>query len=167
MPAEDQKADQTKYQIIPRVLVFATRGGKLLLIKGSPTKRLWPNLYNGIGGHIEPGEHVLQAAYREVREETGLTLHNPQLCVVVTIDTGQTAGIGMFVFSGQAGEGEPQPSKEGTPEWVDTDRIGELALVEDLPVLIPKVLQWQPGDPVLFGQYGYDHHNELIMTFTS
>lgn len=167
MPAEDQKVDSYKYQIIPRVLVFAARGGKLLMIKGAPTKRLWPNLLNGIGGHIEPGEHVLEAAQREFLEETGLRLENPQLCAVVTIDTRKPAGIGMFVFTGRAGEGDPRPSQEGTLEWIAADQIDELALVEDLPALIPRVLAWQPGDPIFFGQYTYTQENDLRITFTA
>ena len=167
MPVEDQKVDSTKYQIIPRVLVFAARGGKLLMIKGAPTKRLWANLFNGIGGHIEPGEHVLQAAQREFFEETGLRLESPHLCAVVTIDTGKTAGIGMFVFTGQAGVGEPRPSREGTLEWIAEDQIQEIALVEDLPALIPRVLDWRPGDPIFFGQYSYTQENDLKITFTA
>jgi 8-oxo-dGTP diphosphatase len=167
MPVEDQKVSSNKYQIIPRVLVFATRGGKLLLIKGAVTKRVWPDLYNGIGGHIEPGEHVLQAAHREFLEETGLLLKEPHLCAVVTIDTQQAAGIGMFVFRGRVGEGEPHLSQEGTLVWVDPKNIQGLALVEDLPVLIPKVLGWSPGDPILFGQYRYTAENDLEIAFST
>ena len=167
MPVEDQKIDSTKYQIIPRVLIFAARGGKLLLIKGAPTKRLWPNLYNGIGGHIEPGENVLQAAQREFFEETGLRLESSHLCAVVTIDTQKAAGIGMFVFKGQAEAGQPRPSPEGTLEWIPVDQIRGIALVEDLPALIPRVLAWHPGEPIFFGQYTYTQENVLQITFTA
>jgi 8-oxo-dGTP diphosphatase len=165
MPVEDQKADQTKYQIIPRVLIFAARGGRLLLIKGAPTKRLWPNLYNGIGGHIEPGETILEAAQREFFEETGLELVDPKLCAVITIDTRQPSGIGMFVFKGSTSEGDPIISVEGNPEWVDFHQINSVDLVEDLPELIPRVLEWKPEDPIIFGQYKYSSKNELEMTF--
>jgi mutator protein MutT len=46
------------------------RGGQVLLVERDrePAKGLW----SFPGGHVEPGETALQAALREVREETGL-----------------------------------------------------------------------------------------------
>ena len=34
------------------------------------------------GGHIEPGESIVDAVVREMKEETGLTVLNPKLCGV-------------------------------------------------------------------------------------
>ena len=135
MPVSDQGTFQNRYQIIPRVLIFATRGDCVLLLKGSPTKRLWANLYNGIGGHIEKGESVKEAAYREFIEETGLQLANLWLCAITTINTNEPTGIGMFVFRGSVDPGDLIDSNEGTPEWVKTENILDLPLVEDLPTI--------------------------------
>ena len=76
MPATDQGLNQDRYMLIPRTLIFLTRGDNILLIKGAVNKRLWANLYNGIGGHIESGEDILSAARRELTEETSLTSDN-------------------------------------------------------------------------------------------
>jgi 8-oxo-dGTP diphosphatase len=165
MPASDQGVFVNRYQIIPRALVFATRGDSVLLIKGAADKKIWPNLYNGVGGHIEMGEDPLSTAKREFHEETGLVLLNPWLCAVVTIDTQQPVGIGMYVFRGNAGDGQFKASHEGTLEWVPRGRLDTLQLVEDLPVLLPRVLDMQAGDQVLSAQYSYDAAGKLLIRF--
>lgn len=161
MPVSDQGLFRERYQIIPRVLVFAVDAGRVLLLKGAPTKRLWANQYNGIGGHIEQGEDVLTAARREFMEETGLSLQSAHLAAVVMIDTGERTGIGMYVFKATALPGNPQSGPEGTLEWVSHQEALNLPLVEDLPQLLPRILTWQPGNSVHFAKYSYNYSQEL------
>src|SRR5262245_25900618 len=95
-------AGPARYTLIPRVLCFITHGVDVLLIKGAPTKRLWAGKYNGLGGHVERGESVHAAARREILEEAGLEPAGLRLRGVVSIDTGQAPGIGIFVFTGRS-----------------------------------------------------------------
>jgi 8-oxo-dGTP diphosphatase len=163
MPVADQGVDPKRYTLIPRVLVFLTRGEEVLLLKGAPTKRIWANLYNGIGGHIERGEDVLSAARREMREETSLSITDLRLCGVVTVDTGQNPGIGIFILRGYCPEGELATSHEGTPEWVPISRIKELPLVEDLYTLLPRVLEAKASEPPFSAHFYYDKDDRLII----
>jgi 8-oxo-dGTP diphosphatase len=165
MPVEDQGIFAARYTLIPRALIFATREGSVLLLKGAPTKRIWANLYNGVGGHIEQGEGALEGAHREFLEETGLPLISPWLAAIITINTGTNPGIGMYVFRGEAGEGEFNPSQEGALEWIPVTEIHTLPLVEDLPILLPKVLELSHGDQPLFAHYYYDRDQNLKIRF--
>ncbi|NMB59999.1 MAG: NUDIX domain-containing protein [Chloroflexi bacterium] len=170
MPASDQGVFHERYKVIPRVLVFLTRGREVLLIKGAPTKRLWANLYNGIGGHVEQGEDVLTAAYRELNEEAGISDVTLDLCAIISIDAGERTGIVMYVFRGNVPEGkdyELRTSNEGALEWVHQFDMVSVPLVEDLPVLIPRVLAHKAGAQPIFGLYTYSDTGKLQVRFVS
>lgn len=46
---------------------------RMLLGLRASWKRVWPNLWDAIGGHLEPGESVEMALARELDEELGVT----------------------------------------------------------------------------------------------
>ena len=166
MPASEQGVTRDRYMLIPRVLIFLTRGDRVLLIKGAPTKRLWANKYNGVGGHVERGEDVLAATRRELLEETGLSA-DLWLCGTVVVDTGENTGIGIYVFTGECLQGEPKPSAEGRLEWVPFAEVPNLPIVEDLPVLLERIRQMKRGDPPFAARSFYDDNENLVVKFAN
>lgn len=174
MGREDQGVAKSnhRYQVIPRVLCFVTDGetttdgASVLLLRGGPHKRLWAGRLNGLGGHVECGEDIYSAARREVREEAGLNVRDLKLAAVVSVDAGDpTLGILFFVFTAHADTRDVIPSAEGALEWHPQAALPLADLVEDLPVLLPKVLALDPCDPPLFVAYEYDEANRLVMRF--
>lgn len=173
MPASDQDVQAgARYQLIPRTLVFVTCKDRILLIKGASHKRLWAGRYNGIGGHVESGESILEAAQRELWEEAGISGVELILVGVVTVDTGQNPGVCIFVLRVDLSIEDkiiikPElSSSEGMLEWVDLDHLWELPLVEDLEVLLPKALGTNPGEAPFSAAYSYDDRGSLLIRFS-
>lgn len=135
-------------EAILRTLCFLFHEEDVLLIHGAPDKRLWPGRYNGIGGHVEPGEDVYSAARREIREETGAMFTNLRLRGVITsAPEGAEPAVVIFVFTACALSRSVRPSVEGVPVWVPWDRVGELDVLEDVPVILEWISQMEPKDP--------------------
>ncbi len=157
MPASEQGVAHSlnRYQLVPRVLCFVMAGDEVLLLKGASTKRIWPGRYNGLGGHVERGETVRAAARREILEEAGLEVDELRLRGVVTIDTGEPAGIGLFVFTAVAASRACRPSAEGSLEWVPVAEASKLDAVEDVPLLLERLWAQPNGAPPFTGRYYY------------
>lgn len=177
MKAADQGTRETgkrRYQAIPRTLIFLTSVNaqtgeqEVLLLKGAPTKRLWANKYNGLGGHMEATEDVHTAAVREVTEETGITPLALRLRGLINIDTGHDEsgarpGVLIFVFHGESTVRQVQATEEGTPEWIPTANLRDYPLVDDLYEVLPRTLA---AGPLFFGHYSPQPDGTLSYRFS-
>lgn len=162
MPKSDQGLDQSRYVVVPRTLIFLFDAqNRVLLLKGAADKRLWAGLYNGIGGHIERGEDIVEAANRELFEETGLCDVYLHYCAQVTVDVNLQTGVAIFIFKGFCENAYLKGSSEGNLEWLYLDEIDRISTVEDLPILLPMIAAHQEADPIIIGKYTYGLSGEL------
>lgn len=167
--AQDQGANATtgRWLTIPRTLCFVLNGNDVLLMKRGPHRRVFPNRYNGLGGHIERDEDPLNSARREILEETGLHVRDLRLCSVHNIDAGADSGILLFVFVGTSDSREVIDSDEGTLHWIARENILALDLVDDLALLLPRVLALGPNDPPHYVHVSYDADDAIQMRFAA
>ncbi len=168
MGAKEQGADaiQNRWLVIPRTLCFVLNGDDVLLMKRAANRRVFPNCYNGVGGHIEHNEDPLTSTRREIQEETGLEVTDIHLCAVYNIDAGETTGIMLFVFTAMSSSRKiHSDNKEGTLHWIPRHAIMTLDLVEDLPIILPRIFALHPTDPPLFVHVSYDSADTIQMRF--
>ncbi len=169
MAAEEQNLNRSRYSVIPRVLVFVTRGESVLLLKLLPRNgkvTRWTGRYNGLGGHIERGEDPLTAAHRELREESGVAA-SLRLIGILVVDTGEDLGIELHVYGGEYSSGELVPSGEGVPEWIPFEMLDSIPGVDDLPIFLEKVRSMKPSAPPFSGRSFYDPDGHLVVNFAA
>ena len=168
MGAKQQGADATagRWMTIPRTLSFVLHGNDVLLIKRASHKRVFPNQYNGLGGHIERDEDPASGAVREIVEESGLAVHSVRLRSIHNIDVGEDTGIILFVFTAISESRDFEyDGAEGRLEWAPIEGLSELDLVEDLPLILPRILDMGADEPPMHVHVCYDESDQIVLRF--
>jgi len=134
-------------------MCMVSRGDEVLVQRRSD--RNWPGIVFP-GGHAEPGEAFVESVIREVREETGLTIEQPELCGVKQFEDDDGARYVVFLYRTDRFSGELTSSDEGEVFWVKRDEVASLPLasgvVPMLPIFFgdfPRELIWREGIPLL------------------
>lgn len=123
-------------QVELTVLCLIHKGDSYLL--QDRIKNDWKG-YTLPGGHIEPGESIVEAVIREMKEETGLDIKQPRLCGVkqFPIEGGRYI---VFLFETEQFEGVLNSSDEGTMHWVNAKDLSSVNLVNDFDDLLEVML---------------------------
>ena len=83
------------------------------------------------GGHVEPGESLVDSVIREMQEETGLTVLDPVLCGVKQFQTNDGERYVVFLYKADRFHGALCSSREGEVFWVPRSDLPKYPLVPD------------------------------------
>ena len=110
-------------------------------------RRFPPNqgLWNGVGGHILPGETPREAVIREVMEETGYAISNPEFGGLLTWEGFETPPDGIAIFIARVPHRSFRSNHEGDLAWQDRDfACSSPEVVDNIHIFLPRILA---GDP--------------------
>lgn len=162
MKINDLNVIRTRYQVVPRTLVFIKNKDKYLVIHKKKQDSFGFNKLNGVGGHIEKGEEPFESALREIAEETGVEIRNLELAAILFIDINANPGIQVFVFSAGFVRGEFAHSDEGDLQWMSYSEIKESKVVlSEVPELIQICKSHKNGSKPVILKYTYNESGEL------
>lgn len=113
-------------------LCYLFNGNKVLMINRNKRKNdIHLGKWNGLGGKFNPGETPEECVIREVYEESGLLIKDPQLKGFLTFPAfDDEEDWYVFVFTANQFSGKIKESDEGELEWIEWDKVFTLPLWE-------------------------------------
>ena len=107
-------------------MIYDDKGNILVQDRKNPN---WPGI-TFPGGHVEPGESFVRSVIREVKEETGLDIQNPQLCGIKQFQDYQNNRYIVLFFKTAQFSGELKSSDEGKVFWIPRNTLEQYTLIE-------------------------------------
>lgn len=87
------------------------------------------------GGHIEPNESFTEAVIREVKEETGLTVRDVQLCGIKQGRAKHADRMIVLLYKTNSFTGELRSSREGKVFWIKPEELNNYRLASGFDAL--------------------------------
>lgn len=109
--------------------------GQLVLVQDRKSKK-WPGI-TFPGGHVEPNESIISSVIREVKEETGLTVSNLELCGIQNwTDPVEGNRYLVFCYKTSHFSGSIQASDEREVFWIDSEDLKNIQLADGFETML-------------------------------
>jgi 8-oxo-dGTP diphosphatase len=138
--------------IVATLCYVKSNGRTLMMHRNKKPGDVHLGKWNGLGGKLDAGESPDDCVVREIREESGLILHDPRLRGVLTFPNFKPGEDWLvFVYTASRFDGELGACAEGDLEWVEDAKVMDLPLWEGDRIFLP----WLDGDRFFSGKFTY------------
>lgn len=103
------------------------------------------------GGHVEPGEPLLQSVIREMKEETGLTISHPIPCGFKDWINDDGTRYLVLLYKTNQFSGELRASEEGRVFWVSREEFARMDVIWNMKELL-QIMDSQEYSEFYWGQ---------------
>jgi 8-oxo-dGTP diphosphatase len=143
-PGEWMTVDGVAYRCVVLCFLFRSRGRGREVLLGLKRTGFGTGRVVALGGKIDGRESAVEAAVREVAEESGIELARGELRDAGRITWSFPAqpawNMAAFLFTADAGTTPPVASEEIEPLWYAVDDIPWTGMWQDAPYWIPALL---------------------------
>ncbi|WP_432360648.1 NUDIX domain-containing protein [Sporosarcina sp. UB5] len=120
---------------------------KLLMLKRSKERELAPDLWTGIGGHVEANEHYIpeESCLREIFEETGIRRNDIEQFKLryILMRRSKDEIRQHYIYFGNATKMNFINSDEGALHWIDLSKVLNL----EMPLTVNHMLKHFLNNP--------------------
>ena len=128
-------------------------GRTLMVLRNKKPNDMHAGKWNGLGGKFESGESPEECVIREVREESGLEIHNPKMHGLLMFPAFKCDDWYVFVFTAREFSGELMTnSPEGKLDWIPNEKLASLNLWESDQIFF----SWMEKDKFFSAKFIYD-----------
>ncbi|MFA5431555.1 MAG: 8-oxo-dGTP diphosphatase [Candidatus Paceibacterota bacterium] len=110
--------------LTPKILTLCLIKKEGMVLLGMKKRGFGEGRWNGFGGKVEEGETIINAAIREMREESGLRIEELEEKGLINfhfLDTGKLLEV--HVFNVIKYSGDMIETEEMSPKWFNLDEI--------------------------------------------
>lgn len=137
-----KKAKEFANELKPKVLTLCLTLKDNMVLLGMKKRGFGEGRWNGFGGKVEKGETLIEAAKREMLEESELVVEEIEERGSIDfhfMDTGKLMEVHMFEVLEYSGE--PVETEEMRPQWFNLDEIPFDSMWADDPYWFPLFLK--------------------------
>ena len=124
-------------------LAIITREHEVLLGLKRGNPKIGKNTLNGPGGHLEPGETIIDCLLRETWEEFGIILDPKKVekCAVITFYACDVPDFEVHVFRTKSFKGKPHATSSMIPGWYSIENLPVDRMLESDQSWFPQLIR--------------------------